>query len=438
MTSKSLPTHGGKLLPAFSLVCFIFAAAIPTLGQNDQTQSVADAARAARAKHDPSATSASAPAPHAPFSQLQILAWQIAGVTTPDLLLQLKASGIAFSPDDTHLNPLKDAQLPADLLAVLPSVPPHSDAAASAEVPQALIAASQAFKSKDYASARQALEPLAQHTSNADLFAALGNLDFLSHDLPSAKSAFERAIQLDPAFVYAHVRLAGIYYKLENGSQANAEARKALQLQPDNAEARRYLSLSLSMKLQGGSGTSAAGGVEDMSDLANSEGMSQEAKDLNNQAIQLDDQGDYKGAETAWNKAAALQPQAALFQYSLANLYVKWGGHNVLAENAFQKAKVLAPRNLAIRQNYGHYLCEAHAYNNAIKEFQEILKMDPDWNMARPCLYMALVNVGRKNEADRVLADYRGWNQAHGVPDDSAEFEVHEPRIDDPSGRTSL
>jgi hypothetical protein len=115
MSSKLLSSHCEKLL--LSTLClfgFAFASAIPTLGQDDQTQSAADAARAARAKHEPPENSTSAPAPHPPLSQLQILAWQIAGVTTPDLLLQLKANGIAFSPDDPHLNALKEAQLPAD------------------------------------------------------------------------------------------------------------------------------------------------------------------------------------------------------------------------------------------------------------------------------------------------------------------------------------
>ena len=424
------------LAPCLCLFCFAFVSALPVPAQ-EETQSVADAARAARARHEQPASGVSAPTPHSPFSQNQLLAWQIAGVSAPDLLSQLKANGIAFSPDDSHLNLLKDAQFPADLIAALPTVPSHPGASASAEVPQPLIAASRAFIAKDYVAARKSLEPLAQQTPNADLFVAFGNLASLSHDLPSAKSAFERAVQLDPSFVYAHVRLAGIYYSLENGAQAGAEARKALQLQPGNAEARRVLSLSLSMKLLGGGG-SAGGGAEDLSDLANSEGISQEAKDLNNQAIQLENQGDYKGAEAAWNHAISLEPKMALFYYSLANMYVKWGGHNVLALNAFRQAKALAPRNLAVRQNYGHFLCEGHSFNDAIVEFQEILKMDPDWNIARPCLYISLYSVGRKNEAAQVLADYRYWNQSHGVPDDSDQIEIHAPTIDDPRGGVHL
>jgi lipoprotein NlpI len=68
-------------------------------------------------------------------------------------------------------------------------------------------------------------------------------------------------------------------------------------------------------------------------------------------------------------------------------------------------------------------------FNDAITEFQEILKMDPDWNMARPCLYVSLYNVGRKNEAAHVLAEYRYWNQTHGVPDDSDQIEAYDPNI---------
>jgi Tfp pilus assembly protein PilF len=422
------------LTPCLCLVCFALAVASPNSAQEEGTQSVADAARSARAKHDPT-TALNAPAPHSPFSQTQLLAWQIAGVSTSDLLSQLKASGVGFPPDDSHLAPFRDAQFPTDLIAALPTVPSHLDATAPAEVPQSLIAASRAFNAKDYAAARLALEPLLQQTPNAGLYAALGNVQFNSHDLTSAKTSFEHAVQLDPTFVYAHVRLAGIYYGLENGPQTAAEAKKALQLQPDNAQARKYLSLSLSMRLQGANDrASSDSGVEDLTDLGTKDGTNQEAKDLNNQGLALMDEGEWNKAEAAFKGAIALEPKIALWYYNLGNLYVKWGGHNVLAGNAYRQAKALAPRNLAVRQNYGHFLCEGHAYNDAISEFREILKMDPDWNMARPCLYTALFNIGRTGEAAQVLAQYRYWNQTHGVPDDSAEIEADTIHPNDKNG----
>lgn len=419
------------------LVIVMIATASPALSQDDSETSVADAARAARAKHDQA--SPAAPTKHAPFTAARLLAWYLAGIPAADLVSDLKVNGIAFPPDDAHLTPLKDSQLPNEILAILSSVPSHPDSSVDAPIPQPLLSASQAFTSKNYANARKSLEPLVQQSSSADLYAALGNLQALSNDLPAAQSSFEHAVQCDPALVYPHIRLAGIYYKLENSSQASAEAKKALQLQPGNAEARRYLSLSLSMNLHSKDpAASLTNEPEDLTDLGLKDGDNQQAKDLNNAGIALTHQGQFQAAEAKFKAAIELEPKVALWYYNLGFNYGKWGGHNVLQEDAYRKAKELAPNNLAVRQNLGAFYCHNHVYNQAILEFSQILKMDPDWNMARPCLYISLYNIGRKNEAAQVLVEYRHWNQTHGVPDDSDEIEVHEPRIDDPRGKVSL
>jgi Tfp pilus assembly protein PilF len=422
-----------KLLLAFFLCIMVSLTAVQPAGaQDDGTQSVAEAARAARAKHAQPDSGPSAPAKHAPFSQVQLLAWQIAGVATPDLIAAVKTNGIAFAPDDTHLAPLKDAQCPADLLAALSTSASHPELATPGDVPQGLIAASQFFNAKNYADARSSLDPLTRQTPSADLFAALGNLQSLLHDAASAQKSFERAVQLDPTFVYAHVRLAGIYYSSENSALATAEARKILQLQPDNAQARKYLALSLSMKLQasnaGAAGSGGGGDVEDLSDLGNNPGVKQEAKDLNNEALEMIDRTQYPGAEANLKKAIAMEPNVALFYYNLGNVYAKWVGHSAAAAEAYRKAKSLAPRNLAVRQNLGHLFCEQHEYQDAVNEFQEMLKMDPSWNIARPCLYKALYAMNRKSEAAQVLAEYREWNQKLGEPDDSDEIDLDKRR----------
>jgi Tfp pilus assembly protein PilF len=388
---------------------------------------VADAARASRAHHAQSSAAVSAPTKHGPFSQTQLLAWQIAGVSDSDFLTELRVNGIAFAPDEAHLSALKDALFPSELITALPTVPSYPEVATLPAVPQAMITASQAFHSKDYTAARQALEALVRQTPRPDLCAALGNVQFLSHDLRSAALGFERAVQLDPNFVYAHVRLAGIYYSLANGTKTGAEAKKALQLQPDNAQAHKYLALSLSMRLQAAN-SSNEDRIEDLSDLESKDGYNQEAKDLNNQALVLIDRKEWKKAEAALQGAIALDPKVALFYYNLGNLYVKWGHHNLGLLPAYEKAKALAPRNLAVRQNLGAYLCEHHSYDRAILEFREILAMDPSWNMARPCLYEALFNTRRRNEAGQVLAEYRYWNQITGTPDDSDEIDATNPK----------
>jgi Tfp pilus assembly protein PilF len=129
-----------------------------------------------------------------------------------------------------------------------------------------------------------------------------------------------------------------------------------------------------------------------------SDGDNQQAKDLNNEAVALMQQNEWKKAEAALRGAIELDPKVALFHYNLGNLYMKWhGGHpnggsvyNDMGLEAYRGAKALAPRNLAIRQNIGAYLCQHHYYDEAIAEFREMLKMGPSWNMARPCLYESL------------------------------------------------
>lgn len=236
------------MLAGFFLVLTISA---PPPVRAQDTESVADAARAFRAKHAAQADQDKVHPPQPPLSATTLGAWQIAGMQVPDILNELQMRGIAFSPDDADLNPLKDARLAPELLAALPSVPSHPDASTPSEVPQALIAAAQAFSAKDYAAACHALESLVQKNRDANLYAALGNMNLLSGDLPSAETAFLQSEQLDPSFAYAHVRLAETYYRAEQGSQMKEEAEKALRLQPNNATARKYLALSITMEIAG-------------------------------------------------------------------------------------------------------------------------------------------------------------------------------------------
>ena len=196
------------------------------------------------------------------------------------------------------------------------------------------------------------------------------------------------------------------------------EAKKALELQPDNAQARKYLALSLGMKLKSGSSDSEGGRVEDLADLKASPGNNQEAIELDRKGVELGHQGNWTEAETAMRRAIQLDPSVALFHYHLGNLYLHWGDHGSQGLDAYRQAKILAPRNMAVRQNYGHLLCEEHLYNDAIIEFREMLKMDPSWNEARPCLRNALKHTGQVVEANQVWEDYKHWNQVLGLPDE--------------------
>jgi len=401
-----------RLLAGFCLILAI-CAAFPVSAQ--ETESVGDAARAFRARRAAQANQDAAHPAQPPLAATTLVTWQIAGMAMPDILNEVQNRGITFVPDNTQLDRLKDAGVAPELLAALPNVPSHPDASTSSEVPQALIAAAQAFSSKDYAAAGHALKSLIAQNQDANLYAALGNLNFISGDFTSAKTAFVRSAELDPSFAYAHVRLAQIYYRLEQGSQVADEAKQALRLQPTNAEAHKYLALSSTMQMPDSGGAVAGGDkVEDLSDLK--AGSNKEAKDLNNQAIALAQENEWAKAEAAYKRAIELDPNVAMYYYNLGNLYTKWR-HPQLALAALNQAKALAPRNMAVRQNLGFTMCQFNLLSDAVSEFREMLDMDPHWNMARPCLIKALDSLGRRTEADQVEKDYKLYKSS----DDSGD-----------------
>lgn len=420
--SQSKHRHSSQW-QVFFFAAFCIAVAISSAPSSyaQETESVGDAARAFRSRHAAQNTPDANRAARSPLSAATLVEWQIAGMAVPDVLNEVQTRGISFAADDAHLNSLKDAHVAPELLAVLPNAPTHPNPSISSEIPQELTGAAQAFSAKDYASARRALESLiAQHNQDAALYAALGNLHFLSRDFDAAKTDFVRSAELDPGFAYAHVRLAQIYYRLEQGSQVADEAKQALRLQPTNAEAHKYLALSSTLQMQG-SEASASGGtkVEDLSDLQ--AGSNIEAKNLNNQALELAQQTDWSKfpkAEAAYKRAIELDPNVAMYYYNLGNLYTRWQRpQQALA--ALNKAKALAPQNMAIRQNLGYTLCKFNLFSDAVTEFREMLDMDPHWNMARPCLIKALDSLGRKKEADQVEMDYKLYKSSDDSGDDA-------------------
>jgi pentatricopeptide repeat protein len=407
------------MLRGACMCLLLLMACAPVWGQDDEGQSVAEAARAARARQAaPTSGSSTAQMKGAPVTATQIVAWGVAGMSAGDIASSVKARGTAFAADDGHVSVLKQAGVDAEILAVLASAAAHPEIASGGEIPAGLVTASQAFHSGDYQGATKALEPLAPQNASAEVYAAQGNLEFLLKDLDAAKAAYQKAVQADPSFAYAHVKLAGLCYRLEEKSQMVSEAKKALQLQPGNAEARKYVALSFAMEGHGGSGgesgasAEAAGGgaLEDVDDLREAaHNINQEAKDWNNKGNEYSSSGNYSNAEEAYRKAIQIEPNAAVLHYNLGGMYGHWPGHTDQAIAEYREAVKLAPRNMAVRQNLGHTLCESGHWNEAIDVFQQMLHMDPEWNMARPCLINSLNHLGRTAEAQQVAKDYQKY-----------------------------
>ena len=57
-------------------------------------------------------------------------------------------------------------------------------------------------------------------------------------------------------------------------------------------------------------------------------------------------------------------------------------------------------------KNPGAACCSSARSQEAVAEFEDLLAIDPDWNVARLCLYKSLKRLGRLDEATAVKAEY--------------------------------
>ena len=78
--------------------------------------------------------------------------------------------------------------------------------------------------------------------------------------------------------------------------------------------------------------------------------------------------GNYRQAKVNLDKAIEFAPRLADAQYSLA-YYYQVVGENALAEDAYQLAMDLEPRNADIANSYGAFLCQQGKYEKAKEYF---------------------------------------------------------------------
>jgi hypothetical protein len=112
LISARLKPKSSRWWKALSVsICLSLCIAVAAPAEGQESGSVADAARANRAKHERAAQASEFTElpPQPPLSETSLLAWQIAGMTIPDLLNTLAHRGICFPGDDAHLNLLRNA-----------------------------------------------------------------------------------------------------------------------------------------------------------------------------------------------------------------------------------------------------------------------------------------------------------------------------------------
>jgi tetratricopeptide (TPR) repeat protein len=342
---------------------------------------------------------AASPAPQAPITAKQLLAWVVGGMSMDHLTAEMASRGLAFRPDPPYLELMKSAGASANLLYLLPRAqmtanappPPTADPAFTK-----LSAVAMALGAKDNDAAGKLLGAAVElEPNNPDLLFALGGIFKKAEDWGNVAEADRRATALAPDFLDAHLAIAYACYRLEDAECAESESKLVLRRLPHDAEAHKDLGLAYMLRNDPQSAVR-----EYREAIRLMPGYANAYYDL---GIALHDLHDLDGAIAANQQAIKIDPDSVNQYYNLGVSFADKGDHaNAIA--AYRKAKQLDPKRLDIRQNLGIQLCASAQFPEATKELKELLAMDWQWNIARPCLGNALLRTGQLDEA---IAVYR-------------------------------
>ena len=194
-----------------------------------------------------------------------------------------------------------------------------------------------------------------------------------------AAKYFNEAVEKDPNYARAYAGLADCYslmsgYELEPNKEAMPKARRAakraLELDPDSAEAHTSMAL-----------------------------------------ITQNFDWDWKKAEQEYRRAIELNPNYATAHHWYAEALALQGRF----EEAFREideARRLDPLSLIILTDRGAFLYFARQYDPAIEQFRSVLEMEPGFGRAR----MLVLAYEEKQKYAEALAEIEDWRRVESGP----------------------
>jgi superkiller protein 3 len=331
------------------------------------------------------ATALCAPASDSkPVDPVQLTAWLAAGVPGQRLLRIVQECGIAAFLSEKQIGQLAAVGAPESLLRALSRFKPALPDPASSEIPASLLHAAAAARSQRFHEAELALrESMTADPQNAALHFALGSMLRQQERWDEAFDEITISAKLMPDFPENHSSLAYIFYRLDDAPNAIAEARTALSMDPQNAEAYQFLGLAL----LAGEQYSAAVHAFNESLLRDSENPDT-YYDL---GISLHATGNSSAAIAAYRHAIHLTPK---FWQAHSNLALVLHEQSRLEEAIaeYREAKRLAPDEASVRNNLGNTYCDKGDFDAAILELRELYRQHPEWEQGHGCLARAYLS----------------------------------------------
>ena len=160
-----------------------------------------------------------------PVSPVQLMAWLTAGVPSSRLVRIMQERGIAPVPGKDQIHQFEAAGADSELVRALTSLHPAINSPET-EFPAPLLKASLDAKAQRFHEAELDLRPaLTADPKNAALHFVLGNMLIRQEQWDDAFDEITLAAQLMPDLPENHSSLAYIFYRLDDGPNAIAEAR---------------------------------------------------------------------------------------------------------------------------------------------------------------------------------------------------------------------
>jgi len=338
-----------------------------------------------------------------PVNSIQLMAWLTAGVPNNRLARIVQERGLASVPGKDQIHQLEAAGADANLLRTLTDAKSSamtSSQSAVSEIPAAIVQAAAQAHAQRFHEAELALrQVLTTDSENAALHFALGAMLRQQGNFDEAFEEFSRSAQLMPDFPENHSALAYIFYLVDDGPNAIAEARTALSMDPQNAEAYQFLGLALYSNGKYGAAVHAF-----------TESLARDASSVDayyDLGITFHAEGNDTAAIAAYRHALHLNPA---FWQAHSNLALILHEEHKLDEAVaeYQEAKRLAPEEASVRNNLGNTYCDKGDFEAAIVEMRELYRQHPEWEQGHGCLaraYMSKKDYG--SAIDELLLSVR-------------------------------
>ena len=215
---------------------------------------------------------------------------------------------------------------------------------------------------RDFASARKRAEALkARHPDQPIPYLLLGKIAVAQNDSAQAETAFQKAVELEPASPVADLALASVYATTHQDQKALASLELAARNMPKNPQ------------------------------ILFSIGQTQER--LKN----------YPAARDAYEQALAVEPKFSDALNNLAYIYAEYLNQLDKAQDLAQRARTLAPTEPHIADTLGWILYERGQYQRAVPLLQESAAKLPNEADAQFHLGMALYMMGDQEAARNAL-----------------------------------